>query len=165
MKLIISSLGMLPLICFSAAADEKVTVAEADLAVVIGDDWSGALTYLNYGEPVKDFTIPAEIDVEAVAGGLKLSFQYPDEPHANQTMISKLGADGTTLSGETIVANTVLASDARQVRTAYPCQDMGRAAACEMIYTFGEDRFEMRKMVTYEGEAEAFRRNVYTFTR
>lgn len=161
----VSAFVLLSMFGLSAMAEEIRPLAEPDLAVVIGDDWTGTLTYLNYGEPVKDVTIPAEIDVIAVEGGLKLSFQYPDEPHANQTMITKVSADGATLNGETIIANAAFSSDRREVRTISPCEDMGRAASCEMIYTLSPTEFELRKMVTYQGETEAFRRNVYAFVR
>nr|WP_070960512.1 hypothetical protein [Hyphomonas sp. Mor2] len=165
MKRIILPLLISPLIVFSSAAEDPVTVSVEDLSVVIGTEWTGSLTYLNYGEPVKDFTIPAEIDVAETEGGFKFSFQYPDEPHANSTSLTGISADGTQINGETVVANALLDTGAREIRTTSSCKDMGKAATCEMIYTLGSKTFEMRKMVTYEGETDAFRRNVFSFTR
>jgi len=165
MKRLILSVLLAPIVSISIASAEPVTVSSEDLSVVIGDDWSGELTYLNYGEPVKDFTIPAEIDVSLVEGGFEFSFQYPDEPHANSTMIAAISGDGAQINDETVIANMIDESGTREIRTTFSCEDMGQSATCEMIYTLGANRFEMRKMVTYDGASDAFRRNVFRFTR
>ncbi|MEM9054001.1 MAG: hypothetical protein AAGB16_01635 [Pseudomonadota bacterium] len=165
MKPLALSLFIAPLLALPGFAGEVPPLAQEDLDILIGDDWTGSLTYLNYGEPVKDFTIPAEIDIERTEGGLNLSYQYPDEPHQNASMVSKVSADGARLNGETITSNTLLETGAREIRTAYPCEDMGRKASCEMIYTLSATSFETRKLVTYQGETEAFRRNAYSFSR
>ncbi|NQY96481.1 MAG: hypothetical protein HRT82_04910 [Henriciella sp.] len=165
MKRLILALLILPISAISSAADEAATVSTDDLSVITGDDWTGELTYLNYGEPVIDFTIAAEIDVTEIEGGFEFSFQYPDEPHANMTAVTTISADGAMINDETVIANTLLDNGTREIRTQFGCEDLGRPATCEMIYTLSETQFELRKMVTYEGEAEAFRRNSYAFTR
>ena len=80
MKRLILALLILPISAISSAADEAATVSTDDLSVITGDDWTGELTYLNYGEPVIDFTIAAEIDVTEIEGGFEFSFQYPEAP-------------------------------------------------------------------------------------
>jgi len=154
-----------PLFAQTGLAEETPALTPDVFDAIVGDDWSGELTYLNYGEPVKDFTIPAELDVERVEQGLKMAYIYPDEPHQNSTVTARISKDGSKLMGAPVTLNAMQASGVREIRTAYPCEDMGKAAACEMIYLLSSDEVVMRKMVTYEGETEAFRRNVYVFTR
>lgn len=148
----------------SVAAETPVLTPDA-FDVIVGDNWSGALTYLNYGEPAKDFTIPAELEVERIEEGLKMAYKYPDEPHQNSTVTARINEDGSRLMGAQVTLNAIAESGAREIRTEYACQDMGKAAACEMIYELSADRVVMRKMVAYTGDSEAFRRNEYVFTR
>ncbi|MEM7639525.1 MAG: hypothetical protein AAF269_10695 [Pseudomonadota bacterium] len=154
-----------PLFAQTGLAEETPALTPDVFDAIVGDDWLGELTYLNYGAPVKDFTIPAELDVERVEQGLKMAYIYPDEPHQNSTVTARISKDGSKLMGAPVTLNAMQASGVREIRTAYPCEDMGKAAECEMIYLLSRDEVVMRKMVTYEGETEAFRRNVYVFTR
>ena len=165
MKLIVSAFIAPAILTLSAYAGETEGLSPSDLAVVAGTDWTGSLTYLNYQPPFEDVTIPANLEVEATDTGLKFAYVYPDEPHANSTIILKVSEDGQWMMGAPIVSNTLLESGMREVKTAYSCEDMGKAASCEMIYTFGASELNVTKMVTYEGETDAFRRNAYNFTR
>lgn len=165
MKLIPVALLAPAILALSAHAGETVSLSPSDLAVVAGNDWTGSLTYVNYQPPFEDVTIPANLEVEATETGLKLAYIYPDEPHANSTVTLKVSEDGQMMMGEPIISNTLLETGAREVKTAFPCEDMGKAASCEMTYTFGASALNVTKMVTYEGETDAFRRNAYSFTR
>ena len=144
---------------------ETPALALADLEPVIGDDWTGELTYLNYQAPFEDVTILADLNASMTEAGLQLDYVYPNEPHANSTVIAKIGDDGMTFMGEPITANDVTSDGTRTVTTAFACEDMGRSAQCEMTYAFSATRVSIKKMVIYDGEAESFRRNAYTFTR
>ena len=61
--------------------------------------------------------------------------------------------------------HTLSDDGAREIKTAFPCEDMGQSAQCEMTYFFSANAIEIKKMVTYDGETDAFRRNAYTFQR
>ena len=165
MKLITAAFIVPAIFTLSAHASETEGLSASDLAVVAGNDWTGSLTYLNYQPPFEDVTIPANLEVEATNTGLKLAYIYPDEPHANSTVTLKVSENGQTMMGEPIVSNMLLDSGIREVKTAFPCEDMGKAASCEMTYAFGASQLNISKMVTYEGETDAFRRNAYSFTR
>ena len=165
MQKLMISLLVAPVSAALAFASEPAPLEVAELEVVVRADWTGSLTYLNYQEPFIDFTIPAALKVTATDAGLKLAYEYPDEPRANSTVQAEIGANGTELMGEPIVANMVLEAGGRVIVTAFDCQDMGRAAACEMTYSFAPAELRIKKMVTYEGETESFRRNEYVFTR
>ncbi|MEO1554690.1 MAG: hypothetical protein AAFR82_12240 [Pseudomonadota bacterium] len=165
MKRIALLILLSPVLAQPSLAGETPALTPEVFDVIVGDDWSGALTYLNYGEPVKDFTIPAELEVERVERGVKIAYKYPDEPHQNSTVTARLNEDGSQLMGAAVTVNDIGAAGAREIRTEYACEDMGKTAECEMIYELSSDRVVMRKMVTYSGEADAFRRSEYVFTR
>lgn len=165
MKSLSFSLFASAVIAVPAFAAEAPPLEAADLEVVVGSDWTGSLTYLNYQEPFVDFTIPAALEVTATEKGLQLAYKYPDEPHANSTIQAEIGAGGTTLMGELIVSNEVLDDGGRLIETAFPCEDMGQSASCEMTYAFSATELRIKKMVTLEGETEGFRRNEFVFTR
>ena len=165
MKLITASAIASAILTLAAHAGEAEGLSPSDLAMVAGTDWTGSLTYLNYQPPFEDVTIPANLEVDATDTGLKLAYIYPDEPHANSTVTLNVSEDGQMMMGEPIVSNTLLESGTREVKTAFACEDMGKAADCEMTYAFGESELKVTKMVTYKGETDAFRRNAYTFTR
>ena len=148
----------------SAAADVPA-LALSDLEPVIGEDWTGQLTYLNYQAPFDDVTIRANLNASMIEDGLQLDYIYPDEPHANSTVMAVIENGGTSFMGEPIVSNAVTSDGARQLMTAFACEDMGRPAQCEMTYSFSATVVQIKKMVTYDGEAESFRRNEYVFTR
>ncbi|MEO0450693.1 MAG: hypothetical protein AAFZ74_10300 [Pseudomonadota bacterium] len=165
MKLLVVSLLSSVVVTFAAVAAETPPLEASDLEIAIGADWTGSLTYLNYQDPFVDFTIPAALEVEATETGLQLAYKYPDEPHANSTIVAEISQNGTLLMGEPIVSNLTLEDGGREVKTAFDCEDMGRPAACEMTYSFSANELRIKKMVTFEGETEGFRRNEYVFTR
>jgi len=165
MKRCAYSLLVASTLVFSSHAGEVPTLSPEALEIIAGDDWTGSLTYLNYGEPARDFTIPAALEVEIVERGLKLSYNYPEEPQQNSVVTARVSEDGTKLMGAPVTKISILETGAREVLTNYPCEDMGRSAACEMAFTFSENEFRVRKMVTYDGETDGFRRNEYIFTR
>lgn len=165
MQKLLISLFIAPVSAALAFASEPPPLEVADLEIVVGADWTGSLTYLNYQEPFIDFTIRAALTVTATEAGLKLAYEYPDEPHANSTIQAEIGANGTELMGEPIISNEELEQGGRVIVTAFDCEDMGRAAACEMTYSFAPNALRIKKMVSYDGETESFRRNEYVFTR
>lgn len=165
MKLFTASLFGSVVLTASAFANEAPPLEPSDLEIAVGSDWTGSLTYLNYQEPFVDFTISAALEVSATETGLQLAYKYPDEPHANSTIVAEIGQNGTLLMGEPIVSNLALEDGGREVKTAFDCEDMGRPAACEMTYAFSATELRIKKMVTYAGETEGFRRNEYVFTR
>ena len=148
-----------------AVAAEPPALTPAMLEVAIGEDWTGELTYLNYQEPFEDVTIRANAEIAAIENGLEIAYKYPDEPHANSSVRARISADGKSFMGEPIVSNVALDGGARQIDTRFSCEDMGRAATCEMTYYFSPAQIEITKMVTYADGGEPFRRNSYAFSR
>lgn len=149
-----------------AAHASDVTPVSLDMFTpILGEAWTGSLTYLNYQEPFEDVTIPANVEISFVDAGIQLDYKYPNEPHANSSVIASLSDDGLVFMDEPVIANTVSEDGTRAIKTAFVCEDMGRPAHCEMTYAFSANTLEISKMVTYDGATEAFRRNAYTFQR
>lgn len=149
----------------SASADTAPKVTESDLSGMISDKWTGALTYLNYQEPFIDFTIPAAATVTPIEGGFEVFYQYPDEPHMNGSSEIKIGQNGTEIDGYSVVSNRVTEDGEREVRSRGACEDMGQSASCEMVYIVSETSLSLKRLVTYDGETETFRRNEFAFVR
>ncbi len=152
------------LVALPALSAGPAAVTEADLARVVGDDWTGELTYRDYSPPFGKVAIAAEVDVTRTAAGLTLSMQYPREPQANSSDDLNIADAGRTLGGDPVIAREDIAG-AAVITTRAPCEDDGREAVCERIYTFGDKTLSLRKTVRLTGETEAFERNSFVFTR
>jgi len=164
MRVVLSAIVPVFFVAF-ASADTAPKVSESDLSDMVSDQWTGGLTYLNYQEPFIDFTIPAAAIVTPIERGFEVFYQYPDEPHMNGSSEIKIGQNGTEIDGYSVVSNTVTEDGEREVRTRGTCEDMGKSASCEMVYTVSETSLSLKKLVTYDGETETFRRNEFAFTR
>lgn len=148
-----------------SVSETLTPVVAEDLEKIVGDNWTGNLTYLNYGEPVQDFTIPAELDVASIENGLELYFQYPEEPSQNIRVTWLISDQGRSLAGEPIIASTEMADGTAVYVTAAPCKDMGNSATCQMSYSLSATEISIKKMVQYDDADTAFRRNEYQFSR
>ena len=139
-------------------------VRASDFAVLTGDDWQGELTYLNHEEPPEDVTLAADLAVAQNANTFELYITYPDAPRADGRAELTVSEDGRLINDEKVVErskeNGKLVLESRQ-----DCQDAGRPALCEYTYRIAPEAFSIRKMVTPEGEGEAFQRNFYEFAR
>ena len=165
MKHLSLALIFLPLTALAAGASETVELTADSMTPILGSDWSGSLTYQDYQPPFADVTIEAALEVTAVQGGFEFAYIYPNEPHANSKSLVQIGENGTTIMDQPIVRNQISEDGTQTIVTAFACEDMGKSASCEMTYSLSAQAFSMRKMVTYDGETDAFRRNAYEFTR
>jgi len=165
MKPLMLSICLASFTTVPAVADEPPALTAEMLEVALGEDWTGELTYLNYQEPFEDVTIRANAEIAAIENGLEIAYKYPDEPHANSSVRARISPDGKSFMGEPIVSNVALDGGARQIDTRFSCEDMGRAATCEMTYYLSTSLLEITKMVTYVDNGEPFRRNSYAFSR
>ena len=165
MKSVLVSACLLPLTVLTAQADEVPPLTLDIFEPIAGDDWTGSLTYLNYQEPFEDVTIPANVEISLGESGIKLDYKYPNEPHANSSVVASISDDGMTFINEPVIGNTSSEDGTREIKTAFACEDMGRPAQCEMTYRFSPSTLLIKKMVTYDGATEAFQRNAYTFQR
>ena len=76
------------------------TVKSADFQIIAGDDWTGTLTYLDYGSE-KRVTIPTKAAVHiASSKSIKYSISYPEEPWEDTKAKLKLSKSGRTVDGQ-----------------------------------------------------------------
>lgn len=150
----------------SADADHDFAakVRVSDIAVLVGDDWEGTLTYLNYGEPKKDVTIPAKLAVAQNHDMFELYFEFPEEPDANGRAELVISDDGRMLNDET-VTRRMEEDGTLTLVTESDCKDAAVQAKCEFTYDISPSALSIRKMVTLDGDTDAYRRNHYSFTR
>lgn len=165
MKYLSLALLLAPMTLLGAGASEIEPLTPESLTPILGSDWSGSLSYQDYQPPFADVTIEAALEITAVQGGFEFAYLYPNEPHANSTSLVAIGENGRSIMDQPIVSNHIADDGTQTIVTAFACEDMGKSASCEMIYSLSAEALSMRKMVTYEGETEAFRRNEYVFTR
>ncbi|MEM6544153.1 MAG: hypothetical protein AAF991_00570 [Pseudomonadota bacterium] len=167
-------IALVPVFLLTACAGtvEKVIgnepiVTLADLQPLAGENWKGSLTYLNFQEPFKYFTIPAELEVSVIdteeRKGIELSYRYPEEPQANSKSTILLSANGRMLGAETVVERADEDGELRIV-TRFDCIDNEVDASCSVTYRMSPSTFTFTKTVTV-GEEDAFRRNEFSFTR
>ncbi len=144
--------------------DFAAKVRPADLAPLVGDDWKGTLTYLNDDVPTEDVTLPVDLAVAQNGDTFELYFDYPEEPAANGRAEVSISEDGRMLNDET-VKRRMEEDETLTLVTEAACTDSGVDATCEYTYDVSPSAFSIRKMVTLDGEPDAFRRNHYSFTR
>lgn len=150
--------------CSSTALPAAPAVMAADLLVVAGDDWTGALTYRDYSPPHGDVTLQVEAQVRAVPDGLSISLHYPREPKADGISELLLTENGRVFDGEAVISRD-RTGDTLQIVTEAACEDDDRPATCRHVYTFAPGRLGWRKLVRFAGGGEEIHRNDYTFTR
>lgn len=149
----------------TAETSEAGPVIElADFEPAVGEDWTGSLTYLNYGEPKKDFTIPAEASVSIGNRGVTIAYRYPEEPEQNGKSTISIKDNGRRFGDQTVVSRT-MQDTALEIMTTSDCNDMGQSATCTYTYMVGAQSLSVKKMVALDDGTPAFRRSVYQFTR
>lgn len=138
-----------------------------DLQRLTRAQWAGTLTYSDY-RTNKKVSIRSHLTVTQSAED-KLSwvfeYQYPDEPEADGKETVTISKDGTIIRGETVVERTNLAGDAVRIVAEKRGQDNEKNALFRFTYLLGPESFSIRKEVRYEGTAEFFERNQYSWKR
>lgn len=138
-----------------------------DFRRLAGAQWSGTLTYLDYGKN-KKVSIPSRLIVSCSTEDRRswvFDYQYPDEPKANSKEIVAIGKDGRTIGEERVVERTTLADKTLRIVTEKAGTDNDRRALFRFTYLVGAKSFSIRKEVRYEGASEFFERNEYSWKR
>lgn len=148
----------------SASAQTAKITAE-DLKPLEGKQWVGDLTYLDYTSKKKtsiksNVTITRPNDLTWI-----FDMQYPLEPNANSKDETKLSADGRTFDGETVIERIELPDGILKIVTTKPGKDDNRDSTFRHVYLIGKKSFSIKKEVKFDGSAEYFERNTYSWTR
>ena len=143
------------------------SIKDTDLQPLIGGQWVGTLTYLDYGKN-KKVSIPVTLNVTKSTKDQStwiFDFRYPDEPKANNIQEVTLTDNGRTLDGETVVERIKLPGKTVKIVTEKSGQDNNKPAVLRYTYLISPKNFSIRKEVRYEGVTELFERNEYRWTR
>ncbi|MGB8507306.1 MAG: hypothetical protein WCD76_02785 [Pyrinomonadaceae bacterium] len=152
---------------FAFVLTDKPQVKIEDLRPLTGAQWTGTLTYLDYGKN-KKVSIPSNLIVTPSAVDKRswnFEYQYPDEPKANHKESVVLSKDGRTIDGETVIERTRLAGNTTKLVTEKSGTDNDKQASFRFTYLIGAKSFSIRKEVRYEGTSEFFERNLYSWKR
>jgi hypothetical protein len=140
------------------------TISPDDFTPLVGTDWKGTLTYLDYGDGKTEVTIPVELMVLQTERTFGLYFTFPEDPEADGGADITISDNGRMINQET-VTRRLEENGSLMVVTLAPCEDGGVQASCEYTYEISGSAFSIRMMVTLDGDTEAFRRHHYSFTR
>lgn len=164
----ILSVFALGLASCSAGADidpNGPMVEIADFNVIEGTDWSGNLTYLDYGSE-KTVTIPTTATVEiASANTIKYTVSYPKEPWEDTKAKLKITKLGRLLDGHVVTSRETIAADTLEIQTLHRGDDDGRDADIRLTYNITAKAFSISKDVRFSKEKDYLNRNSYSFTR
>jgi len=152
---------------FAQAAALAPRLKAGDLKRLTGVQWKGTLTYLDYGKN-KKVSIPSQLTVTGPGAdeqSWRFEYEYPDEPKANSKDAVVVSKDGTIIDGERVVERTTAADGTLKIVTEKAGTDNDKPSLFRFTYLVGAASFSIRKEVRYEGAADFFERNQYSWTR
>lgn len=165
-RLVVFTLAAALSACASAPPPPAApSITDTDTALILGSGWTGQLVYRDYSPPFGEVSLRTTAEVRRIEGGLEIFFSYLDEPSANGPSEYTIAPDGTSINNAPVISRDTLSNGDVVIETSGPCEDNDLPALCTHTYTLGETRLAIRKTVDPEGEAPAFQRNAYTFTR
>lgn len=153
---------------FTALAFPQTPRVQAgDLRRLTGTRWMGVLTYLDYRSN-KRVSIPSNLTVTQSAGdemSWVFEYRYPGEPKANSKRAVTVTGGGSLIDGEEVIERTALDGGALRIVTERAGSDNDKKALFRHTYLFAASSFSIKKEVRYEGTAEFFERNLYSWER
>jgi len=137
----------------------------ADLA----GDWTGTLTYTDYGDDASRATLTTSAEVEAIPGGVRFAISFI-EPNGSSGGTSLLTLrDGAVAFEYDGLAWTELerevGEDSFRLVIEGESEDNNRPSTIRHTLSYREGTLTDRKEVRYTGTDRFFERNVATFTR
>jgi len=141
------------------------SVTMADFKPLEGDDWTGTLTYLDYGSD-KLVTIPTKAAMTVKSETLlKYEISYPKEPWENTKSSFKISHSGRVLDGHVLTSRKLLYDGNLFLETLHDGEDDERPAEIRMTYIVGSTNFTLIKNVRFDDSEDFKNRNVYAFSR
>lgn len=137
-----------------------------DLDLLIGEPWSGTLTYLDYtsGETT---AIRSSLSVQRTrsSGAWNLAIGYSDEPQEDTSDVVAISADGRKFADESVVERRVEPDGSIRVVTECDSTDNGLPVRMRHVYVIGERACSLQKLVRGEGDRGFIERHVYRWAR
>jgi hypothetical protein len=155
------------LLAFTAASADAPALAPQDLEPLLGDPWTGTLTYLDYGtgKPVSIRTTLVVTRSAADPARWFFDYGYPDEPDEASREEVVVGDGGRTLGGEAVVELARPAAGPLVVVTESRGTDDDKPATIRRTYEIGAGGFSVAKHVRQDGAAGFVERNRYRWAR
>lgn len=152
---------------FAPAVPSAPKVTDKDLRLLTGAQWTGTLTYLDYRSN-KKVSIPSTLTVTRSAEDKRswvFDYKYPDEPKADEKETVTISKDGRAINGETVTERTKLPGGTLRIVIEKKGRDNDRDAVFRFTYLLNAKSFSIKKEVRYEGTAEFFERNEFSWKR
>lgn len=150
-----------------SASAQTAKISPDDLKILEGTQWTGTLTYLDYGTN-KQTSIKSNVTVsrpDAEKLTWTFDYQYPLEPKANRKDQVVLTPDGKTFDGETVIERIKQADGTLKIVTTKEGVDNGKKSLYRFTYLAGKNSFYVKKEVRQESSTEFFVRNEYAWKR
>ena len=152
--LVLSACGSVP--GFSGASDagsrDALLLGPSDLVGLGGDNYSGALTYLDYSSG-KKVSLDVEADVTVKLECLRIAIRYVDEPEANSTQEYCISEDGSGFAGAKLISLQRLGPDFIAFQTEEMGEDDNKPALLRQSYILSQKAITSGREVSYdEGE-------------
>lgn len=145
--------------------DLALSTSIDDFKVLIGDNWTGNLSYLNYGRDNRS-TIPASLKISIKdEQTLNYAVIYPAESESNDTSTLKITDSGRKLDGQLIIDRIVREDGEIVIVAQSRGNDDNRDADVRTTYTISSNEFRMKKDVKFDDKNSFINRNEYVFTR
>jgi hypothetical protein len=155
------------LILAAALSVQTAVMIPGDVDRMTGAAWTGNLSYKDY-QSGQVTMIASTLMVKVVDGAAHtwtFAYGYPKEPKANSSRSVTLSPDGTTFDGEKVIERSSLPGGAVKVVTEKAGRDNDKDATFRLTYLIADKSFSIKKEVRYQGTAEFFQRNEYSWTR
>ena len=146
-------------------ATPAVQVARGDFGSLMGDDWTGTLSYLDYttNQPSE---IPVEITVRSASDRtIVYQIRYPRESEYNEIQRIRISSDGTRIDGNPIISRTRGADGRLVLVTEGRSSDNSEPADVRYTYEIGARAFDISQQVRPDGTEAYFERNRFSLTR
>ena len=146
---------------------QSAKIKSKDLQILTGAQWTGTLTYLDYGtgKPVSIRSNLAVTQSNEDKSVFIFEYQYPNEPKADDKQTVSVSRDGKTFAGETVIERTKPAARTLKIVTEKSGTDNDKKALFRFTYLLDKNSFSIEKKVKYEGASDFFVRNNYVWKR
>jgi hypothetical protein len=141
-------------------------VIKNDLQTITGN-WTGQLTYLNYGDS-KEVSIKATLAVEMKKRNLfVLNFDYPDEAGHGSKEKYHIKNKGRYINNQLVTGRSIQEDGSIKIILEEKGKDGNdqKPATFQHVLIIGKTNFSLAKLVKFDGEEDFFQRNQYVFSR
>ncbi|MEM9170985.1 MAG: hypothetical protein AAGC56_15190 [Pseudomonadota bacterium] len=141
-----------------AADQPDPSIGVADFAPLNARTFSGLLTYRDYqSDGTVEIPVVATVDVDVPSDTIRITFEYPEEPQADNVVSIEITDDGRTFGGETVVERRD--GPPLVFVTTSTVQDAGADADARFTYTIDRCGYSSVKDVRPVGADAYFERN------